>query len=215
MNKIKPPIVTVLVVAVFAVGLLLVNQARTPAVEPAAAPPAAPPPSGAPAAAAPTTTAADPTDKAVYTGHTNAPRIAVAVAVEGDKAAGYLCDGKIEAWLEGSRSGDTVTLRSKNGAYRLTGTVAGGRVEGTVSLPGGRSTEFDAAVAGPPAGLYERRAGTADRAGWIVLPDGSQVGARTVDGVTTGAPPLDTSSQTATVDGQSVPVSTLDVGGAG
>lgn len=215
MNKIKTPLVTLLVVAVVGVVLLLVNQARDPGVEPAAAPPAGAPPSSPAASPAPAAPAAQPAGQAVYTGHTSGPRIAVAVAVQGDKAAGYLCDGKIEAWLQGSRSGDTVTMQSKNGAYRVDGTVAGGKSEGTVQLANGRTYRFDAAVAGPPAGLYERRAGADDRAGWIVLPDGSQVGARTLDGVTTGAPPLDTSSQTTTVDGRTVPVSTFDVAGTG
>jgi hypothetical protein len=212
MGKIRTPLVTVLVVVVFGVVLLLVNQARDPGVEQAAAAPTAAPPSSA--AAAPTTTA-PPAEQKVYTGHAQGSRLAVAVGTRGDKAAGYLCDGKVEAWVQGSRSGDAVTMQSKDGAYRVTGTVAGEKVDGTVELPGGRSYRYDADVAGPPAGLYERRAGAGDRTGWIVLPDGSQVGARTLDGVTTGAPPLDAASGTATVDGQSVPVGTFDVASAG
>lgn len=212
MNTIKTPLVTLLVVALVGVVLLLINQARDPGVQPAASPPATASP---PSAAAPAAPAGQPTGQAVYTGHTSGPRMAVAVAVQGDKAAGYLCDGRTEAWVRGSRSGDTVTLESANGAYRVTATVAGDEADGTVQLANGRSYRFDAAVAGPPAGLYERRGGASDRAGWIVLPDGSQVGARTVDGVTTGAPPLDTSSRTATIDGQSVPVSTVDAASTG
>lgn len=136
----------------------------------------------------------------------------MAVAVEGDKAAAYVCDGgKTEAWLQGTRSGDTVQMQSKDGRYRLTGTVTDGKVDGEVTLASGRSSEFSATVAGPPAGLYEQRASATDRTGWIVLPDGSQVGARTRDGVTTPAPPLDAASGTTTVDGQDVRVAVFDV----
>jgi len=213
MNKIRTPIVTVLVVAALAVILLVINQSQNPGVDTAAGPPAAAPPvAAAPPAPASAEPAAPPTE-AVYTGHTQGPRIAVAVAVEGDKAAGYLCDGgKVEAWLQGTRSGDTVQMQSKNGAYRLTGTVTDGKVDGDVVLASGRSYPFSTTVAGPPAGLYEQRASATDRTGWIVLPDGSQVGARTQDGVTTPAPPLDAASGTATVDGQGVQVATFDVG---
>lgn len=215
MNKIRTPLVTVAVVAVLGVVLLLITQSRDPGVDTAAAPPSAAPPSAAAPQASPEPAAA-PAGQTVYTGYTSGPRIAVAVAVQGDRAAGYLCDGKkIEAWVQGTRSGDQVQMRSKNGAYTLTGTVADGRVEGTVSLANGRSYPFTAAAAGPPAGLYEQRPGATDRIGWIVLPDGSQVGARTRDGVTTPAPPLDAASGTATVDGQDVPVSTVDARSAG
>lgn len=213
MNKIRTPLVTVLVVAALGVILLVINQSQDPGVDPAAGPPGAAPPSAA--APASTEAAAEPVE-AAYTGHTEGPRIAVAVAVEGDKAAGYLCDGaKVEAWLQGSRSGDTVQMQSRNGAYRLTGTVTDGKVDGEVVLASGRSYPFSTIVAGPPAGLYEQRANATDRTGWIVLPDGSQVGARTRDGVTTPAPPLDAASGTATVDGQDVRVATFDVGAGG
>lgn len=211
MNKIRTPLVTLLAVAVLGAILLVINQSRDPGVDPAAGAPAAPPPSAA--APASTEAAAEPAGQAVYTGHTQGPRIAVAVAVDGDEAAGYLCDGaKVEAWLQGTRSGDTVQMQSKNGAYRLTGTVTDGKVDGEVVLASGRSYPFGTTVAGPPAGLYEQRANATDRTGWIVLPDGSQVGARTRDGVTTPAPPLDAASGTATVDGQSVQVTTVDGG---
>lgn len=214
MNKIRTPLVTVAVVAVVGVILLLINQSRDPGVDTAAAPPGAAPSVAAPQA--PTEAAAAPAGQAVYTGYTRGPRIAVAVAVQGDRAAGYLCDGKkIEAWLQGTRSGDQVQMQSKNGAYRLTGTVTDGRSDGTVYLANGRSYPFGAATAGPPAGLYEQRSGATDRTGWIVLPDGSQVGARTRDGVTTPAPPLDAASGTASIDGQDVRVSTVDVRGSG
>jgi hypothetical protein len=100
----------------------------------------------------------------------------LAVGVKGNRAAGYLCDGKkVEAWLEGDVNGDTLTLH------------------GSITL-GGATLPFSAQAATGQAGLYQSRRvlnGIATRTGWIVLPDGSQVGVRNNGGNRTPAPPLD------------------------
>jgi hypothetical protein len=52
----------------------------------------------------------------------------VAVAEDGGKAVAYVCGGKIEAWLDGSAAGGTLSLRSKSGRSTLTGTGTSGTV---------------------------------------------------------------------------------------
>jgi len=59
---------------------------------------------------------------------------------------------------------------------------------------GGATLPFSAQAATGQAGLYQSRRvlnGIATRIGWIVLPDGSQVGIRNNGGTRTPAPTLD------------------------
>lgn len=76
----------------------------------------------------------------------------------------------------------------------MTASVEGDALFGTVWAPGGGSRPFSAELAPPPAGLYEG-AGTVDgaptRIGWIVLPDGTQVGIVRTGAVARPAPVLD------------------------
>jgi hypothetical protein len=134
--------------------------------------------------------------------------VAVAIAIKDNHAAGYFCDGnKIEAWLEGAVTGDRVELRGKNGAV-LTGTVFTDAtfIFGKVTINSEQSS-YLAEIAGKPAGLYEGRGkvdGVDNRIGWIVLPDGSQVGIRNVNGERSSAPRLDPDQLKA--DGLQIPV---------
>ena len=96
---------------------------------PAASTPAASPTQAATTAASPAETPApSPTatesavdenefpNKIVYAGRTEDGSIAIAVAVLGQKAAAYLCDGsQVEAWLRGTVSDDVISLIGKNG----------------------------------------------------------------------------------------------------
>src|SRR5262249_49159075 len=103
------PLVTAVVVLVGLVGFLAVNSAgglgQTTAgtAHPYATQASGRPPPATTQAPAQTTTAA-PTFPAevVYAGKVSTGRLAVAVAVKGNQAAAYLCDGRnIEAWLRG------------------------------------------------------------------------------------------------------------------
>src|SRR5262245_55685381 len=110
MMKIRGPILTLVAVAVFGIGILLVNMSKegsTPQANPydkstttaAAAAPATPPP--APSTPPPPAFPA----KADYVGKipTANDTITVEITVQGDKAIAYACDGnKIESWLRGS-----------------------------------------------------------------------------------------------------------------
>ncbi|MGR7027040.1 hypothetical protein [Geodermatophilus sp. URMC 62] len=166
-----------------------------PSAEPSAAP------SAEPTDAAPAAPAAL---QAVYAGVTSGGEATIAMAVDGDAVAAYLCDGgALEAWLQGTVDGDTVTLTGRNGAG-LTGSVTGGAVFGTVTTSSGLALPFSAAASQPPAGVYEARLtldGLATRIGWAVLPDGTQVGVATVGGSKREAPPLDLDARTFEIDG--------------
>ena len=92
----RGPLITLVAVGVFAAIVLVVSLVRTPAPEAvnaaATVPPLAiaetPPPTTTP----PTTTPA-PTREAVYTGLSSGEEVTVAVAVRGEKASAYICDG--------------------------------------------------------------------------------------------------------------------------
>lgn len=123
---------------------------------------------------------------AVYVGRTG--RVAVAVAVSGNRAAAYLCDGRrIEAWLTGRIDGDELRLRGKRGA-RLDGRLTAAGLVGDFMVRG-RTYAYQIESADKPAGLY--RGASDDGAiviGWIVLPDGSEVGLQTDASGTRPAP---------------------------
>ncbi len=129
--------------------------------------------------------------------------MAIAIAVKGDEAAAYLCDGaNVESWLKGTAADGAVDLKSKDGATTLTGELTGENLNGTIMVAG-QPLQFSIAPAQAPAGLY-RGEGDTTTLGWIILPDGSQVGiARSASG-TAPAPPLDPAKGAVTVRGERV-----------
>ena len=186
--------------------------------DPSAAPsPSAASPSGSPTADQTSTPSASETaapsasqtaarrafpNEVVYAGRTSDGSAAVAVAVLGDRAAAYFCDGRnVESWLRGTVSGVTITLTGKNGAS-LTARLNNDTVQGGVVIHGETSV-FALKPAKKPAGLY-RAKGTKATIGWIVLPDGQQVGIQTSDGASAPAPPLDPEQPTVRVDGETL-----------
>jgi hypothetical protein len=179
-------------VGVLAAIVLVVSMLRTPAAVVGAAAPAPPPLAIANTPAPPPTTSAAPTREAVFVGHSSGNEVTVAVAVAGEEASAYICDGeRIEAWLEGTVSGEQVNLQGRNGA-QLTATLTDNAALGTVTVAE-QQLPFYAAVAGPPAGIYEGKAtvdGKPNRIGWIVLPSGRQVGINNVAGDRGPAPEL-------------------------
>jgi hypothetical protein len=126
--------------------------------------------------------------------------------VKGGRAAAYVCDGRsVEAWLTGTLTAGRITLRSRAGD-QLVATLATEAVTGTITVRG-RQLSFTIDKADPPAGLYRART-SRNTIGWIVLPDGSQVGIDN-DGTPAPAPPLDPASSTATVGGAAVTAASI------
>jgi serine/threonine protein kinase len=174
---------------------------------PAATAPAAPP-SAAAASVRPGPTLTE----AVFTGRSSGNELTVAVGVKDGRAAGYLCDGKAaEAWLEGELVGDQLTLHGRDANTQVTATVDQRSLLGNLVV-GGTVRPFSAQIATGPAGLFQSRRtveGITTRIGWIVLPDGTQVGVRNQDAQRSPAPPFDPVTLFATEDGRPIPVERL------
>ena len=142
-------------------------------------------------------------DKVLYAGRTNDDSTAVAVAVLGDRAAAYVCDGRnVESWMRGTARDGELKLRAKNGDT-LEAKLDGSTIDGKIEL-GDEKLDFAIDEAKRPAGLYRAR-GSAYTIGWIVLPNGTQVGIETRDdGTSTAAPKLDPDQPDVEVNGESV-----------
>lgn len=157
-----------------------------------------PPPSPSPSAT--------PVPEGVYTGRTDDDSSAVAITVRDDKAIAYVCDGKnVESWLQGDVKDDgSLKLTGKGGAS-LEGTVKGTReIRGKANVGSG-SYAFTVDKAKKPSGLYRANstvAGARIEGGWIVLPEGEQVGILKRDGKPSPAPEIDPATGAVTVDGQ-------------
>lgn len=147
-----------------------------------------------------------PIPDAGYAGRTDDDSAAVALTLRDGRAVAYFCDGRAkESWLKGSVNDDgTMRLTAKDGSV-LNGVLKEGkRVRGTVEIDGGRYA-FTADKTKKPSGLY--RATTTVRGaevdgGWIVLPNGRQVGIVKRDGKPAAAPLIDPETGAVTVDGQ-------------
>jgi hypothetical protein len=104
----------------------------------------------------------------------------------------YLCNGaEVSVWMTDQFSGDEVTLVSGDTRIVLTSINS---ASGVVSLAGGAEVPFTANLATGEAGLY-RAEGTFEGqdyvGGWIVLNNGQQRGAITLDGQVLENPTLD------------------------
>ncbi|TXS45667.1 hypothetical protein EAO75_22880 [Streptomyces sp. uw30] len=147
-----------------------------------------------------------PIPDAGYAGRTDDDSAAVALTLRDGRAVAYFCDGHAkESWLKGPVNDDgTMRLTAKDGSV-LNGALKEGKlVRGRVEIDGG-SYAFTADRTKKPSGLY--RATTTVRGaevdgGWIVLPDGRQVGVLTRDGRPSAAPEIDPETGAVTVDGQ-------------
>jgi hypothetical protein len=220
------PVVTLVAAALVGAGLVTADVLTDPARTRVETPVAAAAASATPAAATSTTAAASPTETAatttsaateattapttpayaaayrspaVYVGRDAARRTSVAVAVRDGKVAAYVCDGKsVESWLTGTAVGTTATLTA--GGDRLVAEVvpSGLHVTGTVH---GRTLDVTASLASAPSGLYRLDASNGTTVGWIIQPDGTQVGLRSRAGVVAPAPVL-VPGQAVTLDGQ-------------
>ena len=142
--------------------------------------------------------------EAVYAGRSSGNQVTLAVVTDGDKAAGYVCNGRnVEAWLQGSVHGDQVSMTGLHGAG-LTGSLSGLAMFGTVTPGAGLSFPFSAELSPEPAGVYQARItvdGLATRIGWVVLPDGTQMGVAVAGATKYAAPPLDLSNDSFTLGG--------------
>jgi len=219
--KIKTPYITLLTGAALGAVLLVASMLATPKA-PASPVAAATPAPAATSAAQPSPASATPTVTAVanvparanYAGEVNGGAASVAISIHHGQAIAYVCNGSvIEAWLKGTAAGGHLTMTGK-GRARLSATYRSKRAVGHVTAHGVRYT-FSAPAVHKPSGLYRAIAivrGAKIKAGWIVLPDGTQVGslepnADAAAPSATRAPMLDVATGTAQ-DGGTVLVAT-------
>jgi hypothetical protein len=237
------PLITLLTGAVLGVVLLISTMLANPSSAPlnysaAAASSAAPAESATPAestAPAPTESSEAPEQspaatpspaparttptRADFTGRVGGGGGSVAVAVHGDKAIAYVCNGStVEGWMRGKVDGDKLVLTGKNQTH-LTASYHAGKVTGDVEAHG---TDYSFSVStvskssSESSGLYQATEvvqGKTIKAGWIVLGDGTQIGSVEInpsgkDAVT--APKLDVTTMTARIGNvvlHAVPVS--------
>jgi hypothetical protein len=219
--KIKTPYLTLLVGAALGVVLLVASMLATPkapASPIAAATPAPASSASAPSSpASPTPTAtvvANVPARANYAGEVNGGGASVAISIHHGQAIAYVCNGSvIEAWLKGTAVNGHLTMTGK-GHARLSATYRTRRAVGHVVAHGVRYT-FSAPAVHKPSGLYQAIAivrGAKIKAGWIVLPDGTQVGSLEPNADAAApsakqAPALDVTTGTAQ-DGDTVLVAT-------
>ena len=217
--KIKTPYITLLTGAALGVVLLVASMLATPKApaSPVAAATPAPASTAQPSPASPTPTAtavANVPVRANYAGEMNGGGASVAISIHHGQAIAYVCNGSvIEAWLKGTATGGHLTMTGK-GHARLGATYRTKRAVGHVTAHGIRYT-FSAPAVHKPSGLYRAIAivrGAKIKAGWIVLPDGTQVGSLEphADAATPSAnraPMLDVATGTAQ-DGDTVLVAT-------
>ena len=239
--KRNTPLITLLVGAAFGVVLLVATMLATPSSAPlnysaAAASSAAPaesatestgpaptesseaPEQSSAAAPSPAPTRTTPT-RADFTGRVGGGGGSVAVAVHGDKAIAYVCNGStVEGWMRGKVDGDKLVLTGKNQTH-LTASYHAGKVTGDVEAHG---TDYSFSVptvsksTSKSSGLYQATAvvqGKTIKAGWIVLGDGTQIGSVETDELAENAvtaPKLDVATMTARIGNvvlHAVPVS--------
>jgi hypothetical protein len=145
-------------------------SSATPPSSLASSSPASPSPAATPVVTAPT--------RADYAGRVQGGGASVAISIHGGQAIAYVCNGSsIEGWYKGTATGGVLIMTGKNHAH-LSAIYDFQKVTGDV-LAHGTDYRFAVTVVNKPSGLYQAIAvvrGATIKAGWIVLPDGSQVG---------------------------------------
>ena len=224
--KRNTPLITLLTGAALGIVLLVASMLATPSKAPAGYAGSATPTPASAASVASSSAAASPTAaasssaatatanaqfRADYAGRVKGGiHASVAISIHGTQAVAYACNGSsVEAWLSGTASGGRLALTGKNGAV-LAGNYDSRRAFGNVSADG-ITYAFSVYTVKKPSGLYRATAdvrGAKIKAGWIVLPDGTEVGslesnADSAAPSATAAPPLDVTAGTAQ-DGSTV-----------
>jgi hypothetical protein len=209
--KHRSPLITLAAVALAFAIMFIVNMTVSPpgnSSSGTASPPAAPATAaGSPlltetAAASPSSGDSKFPEKIVYARRAEDNGGAIAVAVLGDQAAAYFCDGRnVESWFRRSVTEDEISAKSTGGAT-LEAELDGNHIKGTVQIKS-EKLKFEMNEAKKPAGLYRVR-GSQTTIAWIVLEDGSQVGVQTTGVDSTAAPELNPGNPQVTVDGENL-----------
>ena len=158
-------------------------SAAAPTSAPAATPTSAPAATTAPATGSTSSSYVPP--QADYVAQVDGGGAAVAISVHKGKAVAYICNGHaVAAWYRGTAAHGKLNLTGKNGAtlsvnYGSAGATGSVTADGTRYHFSARMVHGVLHTGHHPPGLYEATTtvhGVSVKAGWIVLPDGSQVG---------------------------------------
>ena len=107
----------------------------------------------------------------------------VSVVSRGGQVEAYVCDSdKIAVWLKGTLARRVASAANATNEVVLNAKQSGSTLTGTVTLAG-KSHNIKATAVSWPSGLYEAwgLSGTkVVRAGWVLVPDGTQRGAKRV-----------------------------------
>jgi hypothetical protein len=211
--KLRSPIVTLLAGLLLAL-ILWALSANAAAPKKAGLPPPASPSASSTTATPVTqqsTAAPVPAPNGTYAGETDNGAASVAIAVRSGQAIAYVCSGKVESWLKGTAADGKMALNGTHNGV-LNATYSGNTATGTVTA-GSQTWRFTVKIVKPPSGLYRSAAQVTNAkvvAGWIVLPNGRQVGMVDTGGIETTAPPIDTTTRTATVNGATLTATPVD-----
>ncbi|MDG4797507.1 hypothetical protein [Micromonospora sp. WMMD1082] len=142
----------------------------------------------------------------------------IAISVKNGRAEAYVCDGRsMELWLSGTVQDGKIELTGEDAT--LTGVIRSDSASGEIVVGVRRwkftvqpdATTADEAIvkssSGTAPAIYRvtdetRKAGI--EGGWIMLPDGTQIGIVTRDGEPIFAPPLDPAFFSTLVDGVTI-----------
>jgi hypothetical protein len=164
--KHRSPLITLAAVALAFAIMFIVNMTASPPGNSStgtASPPAAPATAAAGSPSPTESAAASPSpedskfpEKIVYAGRAEDNAGAIALAVLGDQAAAYFCDGRnVESWFRGSVMEDEISAESKDGAT-LEAKLDGNHIKGTAEIKS-KKLKFEIDEAKKPAGLYRAR----------------------------------------------------------
>lgn len=187
------------------------SQSPTSEPEPAESEAVDPTPSEGEPTAEPTE-AAEIAPSGTYAGSVKGGGASVAIAIKGDTAIAYVCDGKeVESWLKGAADTAPLSLTGKGGA-KLTADFVDNRLVGTIKVDGEKWT-FKVKKVKAPSGLYRAAANVRSAkvvGGWIIY-EGQQVGMfNRSTGSEAPAPEIDLKTGKVTIDGEQLQATAVD-----
>ena len=132
-----------------------------------------------------------------YAGKVPGTNAYIGLASQGGVVEAYICDSdKIAVWLKGKATGSSFTASNAANDVVFKATRKGTALVGSVTL-GGKTILINTAKVSYPDGLWKAVDVVGKnfvKAGWVLLPDGTQRGAKTIVTVVGAVEPLSSST---------------------
>lgn len=139
-----------------------------------------------------------------YAGKVPGTNAYIGLASQGGVVEAYICDSdKIAVWLKGKATGNSFAASNAANDVVFTATRKGAALVGSVKL-GGKTIAINAAKVSYPDGLWKAVDVVGKnfvKAGWVLLPDGTQRGAKTTVAVVGSVEPLTASTGEPSIGG--------------